>query len=125
MAEVRIPALLATSPIFIWFPKRMLDLKCALTISIFPSGLQGHLKKGEKMERLSFQQLPLVVKIAMWVVFNNAWWSIEEFVIDRRGLWKYMPYYRVANAYVWDLAVALIIAVAIWRASRRSSSRPA
>ena len=102
----------------------MLDLKCALTISIFPSGLQGHLKKGENMERLSFQQLPLVVKIAMWVVFNNAWWSIEEFVIDRRGLWKYMPYYRVANACVWDLAVALIIAVAIWRASRRSSTHP-
>ena len=103
----------------------MLDLKCALTISIFPSGLQGHSKKGEKMERLSFQQLPLVVKIAMWVVFNNAWWSIEEFVIDRRGLWNDMPYYRVANDCVWDLAVALIIAVAIWRPSRRSSSHPA
>jgi len=37
------------------------------------------------METLSFQQLPLVVKIAIWVVFNNAWWSIEEFVIDPQG----------------------------------------
>jgi len=54
-------------------------------------------KKGENMETLSFQQLPLVVKIAIWVVFNNAWWSIEEFVIDRKGLWRYMPYYRVGN----------------------------
>jgi len=74
------------------------------------------------METLSFQHLPLVVKIAMWVVFNNAWWSVEEFVINRHGLWKYMPYYRVADACVWDLAVGLIIGFAIWRASRRSIS---
>jgi hypothetical protein len=46
---------------------------------------------------------------------NNAWWSIEEFVIDRKGLWKYMPYYRVGNGCVWDLAVALIVGFAIWR----------
>ena len=76
------------------------------------------------MQTLSFQQLPLTVKIASWVVFNNAWWSIEEFVIDRRGLWRYMPYYRVANPCVWDLAVALIVGLAIWRASRRSSTHP-
>jgi hypothetical protein len=82
-------------------------------------------KKGENMETLSLQQLPLVVKIAIWVVFNNAWWSIEEFVIDRKGLWRYMPYYRVGNGCVWDLAVALIVGFAIWHASHRSSTRPA
>jgi hypothetical protein len=76
------------------------------------------------MQTLSFQQLPLTVKIATWVAFNNAWWSIEEFVIDRGGLWRYMPYYRVANPCIWDLAVALIVGLAIWRASRRSSTHP-
>ena len=75
------------------------------------------------MGTMPFQQLPLVVKIAIWLVFNNAWWSIEEFVIDRRGLWRYMPYYRVGNGCVWDLAVALITGLAIWRASRQSSSK--
>ena len=69
------------------------------------------------MDTLSFRQLPLVVKIAVGVVFNNAWWSIEEFVIDRHGLWKYMPYYRVANPCVWDLAVALTVGFAMWRMS--------
>ena len=69
------------------------------------------------METMQFRQLPLVVKIAVGLVFNNAWWSIEEFVIDRKGLWKYMPYYRVANACVWDLAVAVITIVAIVWAS--------
>ena len=29
------------------------------------------------------------------IVFYDAWWSIEEFVIDRHGLWKYMPDYKV------------------------------
>lgn len=77
------------------------------------------------METLSFKQLPFVVKIAVGIVFYNAWWSIEEFIIDRHGLWKYMPYYRVADPCVWDLAVALIIGLAILLASRRNSSLPA
>jgi hypothetical protein len=47
------------------------------------------------METLRFEQLPLVLKIAVGIVFYNAWWSIEEFVIDRHELWKYMPYYKV------------------------------
>jgi hypothetical protein len=75
-----------------------------------------------KMETLRFRQLPLVIKIAVWLVFNNAWWSIEEFVIDRKGLWKYMPFYHVADACVWDLAVALITLVAICCASRERKS---
>jgi hypothetical protein len=71
------------------------------------------------MERLIFKQLPLVIKIAVWIAFFNAWLSIEEFVINRQGLWKYMPFYNVADACVWDLVVALIITVVLWRASRR------
>ena len=67
------------------------------------------------MHTMAFRQLPLVAKIAVGVVFYNAWWSMEEFVIDRKGLWKYMPYYRVGNGCVWDLAVALIVGFAIWR----------
>ncbi len=71
------------------------------------------------MERLIFKQLPLVIKIAVWIAFFNAWLSIEEFVINREGLWRYMPFYKVADACVWDLVVALIITVGLWRASRR------
>ena len=68
------------------------------------------------MERLIFKQLPLVIKIAVWIAFFNAWLSIEEFVINREGLWRYMPFYKVADACVWDLVVALIITVGLWRA---------
>ena len=70
------------------------------------------------MQTLAFSQLPLAVKIAVGVAFNNAWWSLEEFVINRSQLWRYMPYYKVDDACVWDLAVALITTFAIWRASR-------
>jgi hypothetical protein len=48
---------------------------------------------------IPFTQLPLVVKIAVGVAFYNAWWLIEEFVIDRYGFWKFMPHYKVADQY--------------------------
>jgi len=70
------------------------------------------------MEILSFRQLPLAAKIAVGVVFYNSWLLLEELIINRYGLWKYMPHYRVTDPCVWDLAVALIIGVTIWRASR-------
>ncbi len=70
------------------------------------------------METLSFRQLPITAKMAVGIVFLNSWILIEEFFIDRHGLWKYMPYYRVGDPCVWDLAVTLIIGFAIWRASR-------
>ena len=49
------------------------------------------------MSTIPFTQLPLVVKIAVGVAFYNAWWLIEEFVIDRYGFWKFTPHYKVAE----------------------------
>jgi hypothetical protein len=70
--------------------------------------------------RLSFWQLPLIARIAVGVAFLNAWASFEEFVVDRHGLWRFMPYYRVGEACLWDLAVSLIIGIGLWRLSRAS-----
>ncbi len=77
----------------------------------------------EDMDTISFRQLPPIAKIAVGAVFFNAWISIEEFVIDRHGLWKYMPYYRVADPCLWDLAVSLIIVFSLWRLSRRQDGQ--
>jgi hypothetical protein len=74
------------------------------------------------MERLSFRQLPTVVKLVVGIAFFNAWVSFEEFVIDRVGLWRYMPLYKVGKGCVWDLTVALVIGFSIWRASRQRSA---
>jgi hypothetical protein len=73
------------------------------------------------MKRLLFKELPPVVRVAVGIAFLNAWILFEELVVDRQGLWKYMPFYKVADACVWDLAVVLIIVAAIWRASVRDS----
>jgi hypothetical protein len=100
-----------------------LDLKCALRISISYRGAARTFNGGSMMP-LPFKQLPLTVRIAVGVVFYNAWWSIEEFVIDRHGLWKYMPYYKVADPCIWDLAVGVIITLAIWRASGAPDAIP-
>jgi hypothetical protein len=73
---------------------------------------------------IPFRQLPLAARIAVGVTFFNTWMCIEEFIIDRYGLWQYMPYYRRADPCLWDLAVASLIVVAIWRASRTARPLP-
>ncbi len=75
------------------------------------------------MKRLSFKELPLVVKITVGIAFLNTWILFEELVVDRQGLWKYMPFYKVADVCVWDLTVVLIIVAAIWRASVRGKGQ--
>ena len=74
------------------------------------------------MDRLTFRQLPRVVQIAVGVAFFNAWVSLEEFVINRVGLWKYMPYYQVASGCLWDLGIAVVIVFGLWRLSRDPSA---
>jgi hypothetical protein len=71
------------------------------------------------VNRVSFKQLPLIAQVAIGVAFYDAWVLIEEVLIDRQGLWRYMPFYRVAEVCVWDLAVGLLIFVGLWRLSRR------
>lgn len=51
------------------------------------------------------RQLPLIAKIAIAVTFINAWVIFEETIVDRHGLWRYMPHYRVGLFCVWDAAV--------------------
>ena len=51
-----------------------------------------------------------IVRAAVVVTFFNTWVLFEETVVDRYGLWQYMPYYRVARLCAWDIgALALIM----------------
>jgi hypothetical protein len=52
--------------------------------------------------------LPLIAKIAIAMTFINTWVLFEEIVVDRNGLWRYMPYYRVGLFCVWDAAVVTV-----------------
>jgi hypothetical protein len=68
-------------------------------------------------------QLP-IVKAAVVLTFFNTWVLFEETIVDRYGLWEYMPYYRVARLCAWDIgALALIVWVTVraFRRTRRAS----
>jgi hypothetical protein len=73
------------------------------------------------METRRFKQLPLIAKIAIAMTFINAWVIFEETIVDRHGLWRYMPYYKVGLFCTWDTAVfaitllLLLISVAPFR----------
>jgi len=62
-----------------------------------------------------------MAKIAIAMTFINTWVIFEETVVDRHGLWRYMPFYRVGLFCVWDAAVLavtlllLIVSVAPFR----------
>jgi hypothetical protein len=71
------------------------------------------------MKRVSFAELPWTVRVVLGLATLNLWVSFEEFVIDRLGVWRYLPGYRYARFCVWDLTVALGIASVIWWLSAR------
>ncbi len=70
-------------------------------------------------------RLPLIVKIAVVLTFFNSWVLFEETVIDRHGLWKYMPFYKVGLFCTWDVAALLIIIPSVWYALRKWRQRSA
>jgi hypothetical protein len=70
-------------------------------------------------------RLPLVVKVAVALTFFNSWVLFEETVVDRRGLWQYMPFYKVGAFCAWDAAALLVIIPTVWYAFRRWRRRPA
>ena len=74
------------------------------------------------MRKIPFRRLPLVVKLAVAATFFNGWVLFEEVVVDRQGLWRYMPLYRVGVFCAWDLAALLFIAAALWLFARRRSA---
>src|ERR1700730_4164783 len=57
------------------------------------------------MNKSTTPPLPLIGKIAIAMTVLNTWVIFEETIVDRHGLWRYMPYYRVGLFCVWDAAV--------------------
>ena len=60
------------------------------------------------IKKSTTRRLPLIARIAIAMTFINAWVIFEETIVDRHGLWRYMPYYRVGLFCVWDAAVFAI-----------------
>src|SRR2546421_3194205 len=76
------------------------------------------------MNTSTTSRLPLIAKIAIAMTFVNTWVLFEETVVDRHGLWRYMPFYRVGLFCVWDaavLAVTLLLLLVSLAPFRRNS----
>ena len=55
----------------------------------------------------------------------NSWVIFEETIVDRHGLDRFLPHYRVGQPCVWDLTAALVIAAGsfwFWRSQRRKKN---
>jgi hypothetical protein len=67
------------------------------------------------MEKVQFSQLPGLIKAAVGITFFNSWIIFEETVIDRFGLWEYLPFYKIGTFCVWDiLAILAIVLVGLF-----------
>ena len=66
------------------------------------------MKKDTDMKKSTTVPLPLIGKIAIAMTFLNSWVIFEETVVDRHGLWRYMPYYRVGLFCAWDVSVLAV-----------------
>ena len=63
---------------------------------------------------MKYKDLPLIVKIAIILTFFNTWVMFEEFVIDRFGYWKYLPFYRKGIFCTWDILFILVATIVIF-----------
>lgn len=61
------------------------------------------------MDIIQFSQLPFVTKFSSLLTLFLAWVAFAEFVIDRHGLDKHLPFYRVGVLCPYDLAVLVLI----------------
>lgn len=69
------------------------------------------------MAKVTFGDQPFIVKTAVFITFYNAWVLFEELVIDRYGLWRYLPFYEKGCFCIWDIGALLIIGLGLWRLS--------
>ena len=65
------------------------------------------------MDTLNFAQLPFLVKFTSLLSLFLAWVSFAEFVIDRHGLDRFLPFYRVGNICPYEFAVGALL-IGIW-----------
>lgn len=65
------------------------------------------------MQRIAFAQLPFLVKFSSLAVLFVGWVMIEEFIIDRHHLDRFLPLYRFGNLCIYDFTVIMLL-VGLW-----------
>ena len=70
------------------------------------------------MTPVPFRSLPIIARLATMTSLFLAWVLFAEFVIDRHGLDRFLPFYRVGNLCPYDIAVVTALAIGWWRLHR-------
>lgn len=70
------------------------------------------------MQKIAFAALPAFVQFTSLATLFIGWVLFAELIIDRHGLDRFLPFYRVGNFCPYDLAVVLLLAAA-WLMLRR------
>ncbi len=65
------------------------------------------------MDIIEFRHLPFLVKFASLATLFLGWVAFAEIIIDRHGLDRVLPFYRLGNFCPYDVAVIAAL-VAVW-----------
>lgn len=71
------------------------------------------------MDQVQFRNLPLSARLMTCVSMFMAWVLFAEFVIDRYGFDKYIPFYRFADICPYEFLIAGLI-ILFWIKSHRA-----
>ena len=72
------------------------------------------------MAESNLRMPPWLVRLAVGLTFFNSFVLFEELVVDRQGLGRYLPFYRVGNLCVYDAAAVAAIVLWLWWIGRRT-----
>jgi hypothetical protein len=65
------------------------------------------------MQQITFAQLPFLVKFSSLASLLVGWIMIEEFIIDRHHMDRFLPLYRYANLCFYDFTVIALL-IGMW-----------
>ena len=68
------------------------------------------------MAAMRLRDLPMRAKVSVALILASSWVLFEETIVDRHGLWRYMPHYKLGLPCVWDLGVgtAILAGLVFW-----------
>ena len=55
------------------------------------------------------RSMPPLAQLTSFMTLFMAWVMFEEWVIDRHGLDRYLPFYRVGNLCLYDFGMVLML----------------
>lgn len=71
------------------------------------------------MQQIHLRSLPALAKFGIGAGLLFVWILFEREVIERFGIYHYMPLYRVEGICAWDILVTIVIFASFIYASRR------